>query len=71
MAREDELLPSDKDIQSVLDVQTLKKDDSKICKVYTDVSLVKQFLNDKRFHLVSSEAEADILFIQRHFKNYR
>ncbi len=69
--REDELLPSDTDLQNVLDYQLTKKPDSKIFNVYTDIDMVRQNLNEKTFNLVNSETEADILFIRKHFKNYK
>jgi hypothetical protein len=71
MAREDELLPNDKDVQHILDMKSVKTETTQVFNVYTDIDLVRDYLNDPAFNLVNSEAEADILFIKRHFKNYK
>ncbi|KAL9984252.1 hypothetical protein ACROYT_G006525 [Oculina patagonica] len=43
----------------------------KIYRVYTDVHQVKNFLTHPRFVLVDNREEADILWIQEHFKDFR
>lgn len=39
-------------------------------KVYTQYSMVQQYLNDPSFELVDNEQEADILWLTTHFKQY-
>ena len=40
-------------------------------KVFTDIELVRKHLKHTHFQLVSSEEEADILWMYNHFKNFK
>lgn len=40
-------------------------------RVFSQYTLVNEFLNDERFEIVDSEREADILWLTSHFKEYR
>lgn len=39
-------------------------------KVFTEYSLIKEYLKDSRFELVDNEEEADILWYTKHFKSF-
>lgn len=49
----------------------VSNDDEKIYHVYTDIVQVKDFLTHPRFVLVDNEEDADILWLQGHFKDFR
>lgn len=63
-AREDEKLPS----QTDLSFNRLSLDKY---KVYTDIEMVKEFLTDAKYSIINDESQADIIFIHKHFKDYR
>lgn len=42
-----------------------------LLKVFTDIDLVQRHLKHPRFELVSSEEDADILWMYSHFKNFK
>ncbi|XP_018576577.1 tubulin--tyrosine ligase-like protein 12 [Anoplophora glabripennis] len=41
-----------------------------VLKVFTQYSLVKEFLTDNKFKIVENEDEADILWLTEHFKDF-
>ena len=49
----------------------VSNDNEKIYHVYTDIVQVKDFLTHPRFVLVDNEEDADILWLQGHFKDFR
>ncbi|XP_074614441.1 tubulin--tyrosine ligase-like protein 12 isoform X2 [Acropora palmata] len=49
----------------------VSNDNEKIYHVYTDIAQVKDFLTHPRFVLVDNEEDADILWLQGHFKDFR
>ncbi|XP_015779329.1 PREDICTED: tubulin--tyrosine ligase-like protein 12 [Acropora digitifera] len=49
----------------------VSNDNEKIYHVYTDIMQVKDFLTHPRFVLVYNEEDADILWLQGHFKDFR
>ena len=40
-------------------------------QVYSDVELVRNHLHDKRFQIVENQDDADIIFIKKHFKDFK
>ena len=40
-------------------------------RVYMDYPPFSQFLTDPRFELVSSESEADIIWVRNHWKSFQ
>ena len=66
--RQDEILPST-DLINQIKVRT--KAPPKKYKVFTDLEMVKEFLTDEKYEITNDEASADIIFIRKHFKNYK
>jgi hypothetical protein len=69
-AREDEMLPEINEEQFKLDLENLKINKNKI-KVFTDMKAIEQNLTDDKFNFVDDLNKADIIFIRKHFKDYK
>ncbi len=71
--REDETLPPETQLtnpNACLKKLSLNNNNEKL-KVYTDLESVQKHLNDSRYTFVDDIYKADIIFIRKHFKNYK
>ena len=70
--RENETLPLENEISSQSEQAKFSLSNLKVkIRVFTDMEMVKEFLTDERFTLVNEIYDADIIFISKHFKNFR
>jgi tubulin--tyrosine ligase-like protein 12 len=51
--------------------KSIKIDQDRIWKVYTDHELVQQYLTDEHYQLVDNPDQADILFIMKQLEDFR
>ena len=51
--------------------ESIKIDQNRIWKVYTDHELVQQYLTDKHYQLVDNPDQADILFVMKQLQDFR
>lgn len=63
--RKDETLPNEQLLKK------LSNEKKEIYRVFTDLEMVKEFLTDKKFIIVDDQADADIIFVKKHFKDFR
>lgn len=68
--RKDETLPDQEAIENLSTNLTLKENNNRL-KVFTDLKMVKDHLTDERYEFVDDITKADIIFIQKHFKEYK
>ena len=68
MGRKDETLPleSTQNEENIMPLKHLS-----IIKVYTDMKSVQENLTDSKFVFVEDMSNADIIFIRKHFKEYK
>ncbi|XP_076657468.1 tubulin tyrosine ligase-like 12 isoform X2 [Halictus rubicundus] len=58
-------------LPEVLNPKALVRDKSTTLKVYTEYALIFDYLCDSAFEIVEDEAEADILWYTKHFKEFK
>lgn len=67
LGRQDETLP---DLSKVDPNAGIIEKTSNI-NVYTDLEAVAEHLTDSKFHIVEDINQADIIFIRKHFKDFK
>ena len=69
--RQDEILPNEKKLE-IINIQKINLDaNSNITSVFTDMNSIKENLTDPKFKFVDEMWTADIIFISKHFKDYK
>ncbi len=69
VGRQDEILPNETLIEKIR--STKSNDVNKKLKVFTDLGMVKEFLTDDRYSFTDTQSDADIIFIRKHFKDFK
>lgn len=55
---------------SKYDPKSIENRDKKY-RVFTDLEMVRDFLTDEKFTFTDNQSDADIIFIRKHYKDYK
>ena len=74
--RDNEILPNEAEVNGRIefDVRSklkLENSNNNVMRVFTDVSAVRDHLDKEKFSMVDDIVHADIIFIRKHYKNYK
>lgn len=69
--RKDETLPNESDLELINISKINLNTNNNLITVFTDMNSIKENLTDSKFKFVDDMWKADIIFVNKHFKDYK